>query len=182
MSIVKNNFWGEVMKEIIKQLIAASQNQMISYADYIENALYHPEQGYYMKRRQKIGKNGDFYTSSNVSDIYGELIGKWYARNADKIGLPSVICEIGAGNGRFARAFIQGWNKASDLALTYYIVEASSYHKELQRQELSGLENVEVIYAETFADSRMTEGLVFSNELFDAFPRSEERRVGKECR
>ncbi|HAQ08368.1 MAG TPA: SAM-dependent methyltransferase, partial [Bacillus bacterium] len=84
--------------------------------------------------------------------------------------LPAVVCELGAGNGRFARAFVQGWNEVCDKTLKYYIVEESPYHKELQRQELSGLENVEFVYAETFAHSGMSEGLVFSNELFDAFP------------
>jgi SAM-dependent MidA family methyltransferase len=158
------------MKEIISQYIAASPNKMITYAEYIELALYHPQEGYYMKEGKKIGREGDFYTSSNVSNIYGKLIGKWYAKNAASLGLPPAICEIGAGNGRFARAFIQGWNDASKLMLKYHIVEASPFHKELQREELQGIENVEVVYAKTFADTKMKQGLIFSNELFDAFP------------
>lgn len=83
------------MEEIIKQFIAATPNQIITYADYMEVALYHPKKGYYMKDRQKIGKSGDFYTSSNVSDIYGKLIAKWYAINAGNLGLPAVVCELG---------------------------------------------------------------------------------------
>jgi SAM-dependent MidA family methyltransferase len=158
------------MKEIISQFIADSPHKMISYADFIELALYHPEKGYYMKKREKIGKSGDFYTTSNVSDIFGRLIGKWFARNAGILGLQPSVCEIGAGNGRFASAFIQGWNEITNDILTYYIVEASPYHKSLQEQELSGLENVRITYANTFADSGMNQGLVFSNELFDAFP------------
>ncbi|MCM3665557.1 SAM-dependent methyltransferase [Mesobacillus subterraneus] len=158
------------MKEIISQFIADSPHKMISYADFIELALYHPEKGYYMKKREKIGKGGDFYTTSNVSDIFGRLIGKWFARNAGILGLQPSVCEIGAGNGRFASAFIQGWSEITNDILTYYIVEASPYHKSLQEQELSGLENVKITYANTFADSGMNQGLVFSNELFDAFP------------
>ena len=158
------------MKELISQFIAESPSKMISYAEYMELALYHPTEGYYIKSRQKIGKGGDFYTSSNISYIFGKLIGKWFAKNISRLDLPPVICEIGAGNGRFARAFILGWNELSDAALTYCIVEESPYHRELQSKELSGLENVQVTYAPSFEASGVSEGFVFSNELFDAFP------------
>lgn len=158
------------MKEIIRQIIDASPEKMISYAEFMELALYHPEEGYYIKERQKIGKEGDFYTSSNVSDVFGKLIGKWFAKNSRKLGLPPAVCEIGAGNGRFARAFIQGWNDLNDERLTYCIVEASPYHRKLQEAELNGLEDVKLLYGSTFADTGMKEGLIFSNELFDAFP------------
>ncbi|MGA9226933.1 MAG: SAM-dependent methyltransferase [Mesobacillus sp.] len=158
------------MKEIISKVIALSPLKLISYAKYMELALYHPSNGYYIKNRQKIGKDGDFYTTSNVSDVFGKLIGKWFAKNSGSLGLPPSVCEIGAGNGRFARAFIAGWNELSDSDLTYYIVEESPYHRELQSEALSELDNVQVVYAHTYADSGMNEGLVFSNELFDAFP------------
>ncbi|MBS8264884.1 SAM-dependent methyltransferase [Mesobacillus boroniphilus] len=158
------------MKELITQFIDASPEKMITYAEYIELALYHPEEGYYIKERQKIGKEGDFYTSSNVSDVFGKLIGKWFAKNFKNLGLPPSVCEIGAGNGRFARAFIQGWNEWKDETLTYCIVEASPYHRTLQEAELNGLEEVDILYADTFAYTGMKQGLIFSNELFDAFP------------
>jgi SAM-dependent MidA family methyltransferase len=170
MSIVKTFFQGVIMKEIIKEIIDASPEKMISYAEYMELALYHPEEGYYIKERQKIGKEGDFYTSSNVSDIFGKLIGKWFAKNCGNLGLPPFVCEIGAGNGRFARAFIQGWKELRDETLAYYIVEASPYHRRLQEAELNGLEDVDVLYADEFAETGMKQGMIFSNELFDAFP------------
>ncbi|MBT2693448.1 SAM-dependent methyltransferase [Bacillus sp. ISL-55] len=158
------------MKEIIRQFIDASPDKMISYAEYMELALYHPEEGYYIKERQKIGKEGDFYTTSNVSDVFGRLIGKWFAKHSGNLALPPSVCEIGAGNGRFARAFIEGWNDLNDERLTYCIVEASPYHRKLQEAELNGLEDVNLLYGSTFADTGMKEGLIFSNELFDAFP------------
>lgn len=158
------------MKEIIRQFIDASPEKKISYAEYIELALYHPEEGYYIKERKKIGKEGDFYTSSNVSDVFGKLIGKWFAKNSGNLGLLPSVCEIGAGNGRFARAFIQGWNEVKAETLTYCIVEVSPYHQRLQEAELNGLENVDILYANTFANTGMKQGLIFSNELFDAFP------------
>ena len=170
MSIVKTFFQGVIMKEIIKQFIEASPEKMISYAEYMELALYHPEEGYYIKERKKIGKEGDFYTSSNVADIFGKLIGKWFAKSFKSLDLPPSVCEIGAGNGRFARAFIQGWNEVNEETLSYWIVEASPYHRKLQAAELNGLENVDILYGEAFENTGMKQGMVFSNELFDAFP------------
>lgn len=158
------------MKEIIRQFIDASPQKMMTYADFIDLALYHPEAGYYITERPKIGRDGDFFTTSNVSDVFGKLIGKWYAGNAANLGLESSVCEIGAGNGRFASAFVQGWNEITAKPLTYYIVEESPYHRRLQADEFSSLPNVEFVYAGTFADTGMDHGLVFSNELLDAFP------------
>lgn len=170
MSIVENITEGEIMNEIIKQLISSSPDQMISYADYIGAALYHPEKGYYMKKNQKIGKTGDYYTTSNVSNIYGYLLGKWFALSAEKLGLEPVVMEIGGGTGRFARDFVQGWTELSDLVLTYYLVEVSPFHREVQAQLLTGLNQVEIVQISTVGEAGMKEGLVFSNELFDAFP------------
>jgi SAM-dependent MidA family methyltransferase len=158
------------MKEIIKEFIAVSPKKMITYADYMQLALYHPEEGYYIKERQKIGKKGDFYTSSNVSDVFGKLIGKWYAKKWRDLGLPPSVCEIGAGNGRFARAFIEGWREMNAETLTYYIVEKSRYHRSLQNAELTGLEDVMIVHGDTYAETEMHKGMIFSNELFDAFP------------
>lgn len=158
------------MKEIIKQLISSSPDRMISYADYIGAALYHPEKGYYMKKNQKIGKTGDFYTTSNVSNIYGYLLGKWFAAAAEKLGLEPSVMEIGGGSGRFARDFVQGWTELSDLVLTYYLVEVSPYHREVQAELVSGLSQVKIVQISSVEEAGMKEGLVFSNELFDAFP------------
>ncbi|WP_210365922.1 SAM-dependent methyltransferase [Bacillus sp. REN3] len=158
------------MKEIIKQRIAATEQQMITYADFIECALYHPEKGYYMKDVPKIGRGGDFYTTSNVSDVFGRLMGKWYANNTGKLNLGRTVCEIGGGNGRFAKAFIQGWNETSAEPLLYYLVETSPYHKQLQKELLSEITGAKVLYFEDYRETGMKEGLIFSNELFDAFP------------
>lgn len=158
------------MKELISQKIAASPKKMISYADFIELVLYHPDMGYYMKNMQKIGTRGDFYTTSNVSDVFGKLVGKWFANNAGKLDLPASVCEIGGGNGRFARAFIEGWKENSDEKLNYFLVEKSPYHRMLQKEEIGEVEGVQITYIDHFVGTAMTEGLVFSNELFDAFP------------
>ncbi|MCD4838129.1 SAM-dependent methyltransferase [Neobacillus sedimentimangrovi] len=156
------------MISYIHQLITNSPNQLITYADFIYASLYHPKFGYYMKDRQKIGKQGDFITTSNISDIYGRQIAKWASAIYQKTGLPAVFCEIGAGNGRFAEAFLREWEECSNVPLKYYLVETSPYHREQQRELLRN--NPAIVQFESLKEMGPIEGIVFSNELFDALP------------
>ncbi len=62
------------LPEIIIQKI--QQNGPISFRDFMEMALYYPELGYYNSQKERIGKKGDYYTSSNVTSIFGEMLGR----------------------------------------------------------------------------------------------------------
>ena len=156
------------MIKYLQKLILNSPKGFISYADFIGAALYHPEFGYYMKDKQKIGRQGDFITTSNISDVYGRLVAKWFSSTCKKTNLPPVFCEIGAGNGRFAEAFLQEWNDSIKAPLQYFIVESSPYHRKLQSELL--LRDFSVIQVESLSELGPFEGMVFSNELFDALP------------
>jgi SAM-dependent MidA family methyltransferase len=156
------------MQNIIIEKINQNSNQLISYADFIELALYHPTMGYYMRDQIKIGKSGDFITTSNISNVFGATFSKWFLNQVEKSGVEPVVCEIGAGNGRFAKSFLDTWKEETDIPLTYYIVETSPYHKKLQAELLS-IGN-EVVHIEHLSEVRPFKGMIFSNELFDALP------------
>ncbi|CAM3676254.1 SAM-dependent methyltransferase [Aeromicrobium ponti] len=156
------------MLNYFKNYIENSTLRMISYAEYIQQALYHPEYGYYMKSKPKIGPEGDFITSSNISDIYGRTVAKWFYNEACKNHLPFHVCEIGGGNGRFAKAFIDEWKLLADGQLQYYILETSPYHRQLQQEKISFSDHIRQI--ESLDEISPFKGLIFSNELFDAFP------------
>jgi SAM-dependent MidA family methyltransferase len=156
------------MNNYIEELIQNSHQKRITYAEYIKAALYHPEQGYYMNTDKKIGRSGDFITTSNVSHIYGKIMAKWYAENHVHYQLPAAVCEIGGGTGRFAKAFIEGWAQYSSVPLTYILVESSPYHQQLQMEALAGFNHFSQY--QNISELRDFTGLVFSNELFDALP------------
>jgi SAM-dependent MidA family methyltransferase len=157
------------MINYLKNIISQSPTQLISYADYINAVLYHPEKGYYMKKKQKIGKKGDFITTSNISDMYGRIMAKWFAATCLKNDLEPVFCEIGAGNGRFVLAFLQEWYDSIKAPLKYLIVESSPFHRELQKELLSEFSSI-VVQVERLEELDCFEGMIFSNELFDALP------------
>ncbi|MBP2240871.1 SAM-dependent MidA family methyltransferase [Cytobacillus eiseniae] len=152
----------------LKEYIAAHSQKKISYAEYMQVVLYHPIYGYYMKEKSKIGRNGDFITTSNVSDMYGRSLAKWFFQQAKELKLPFSVCEIGAGTGRFAKAFIDEWKAITTENLQYLIVEESPYHRKLQQEIITFNEGIRQI--ESLDDVRPFEGLIFSNELFDALP------------
>ncbi|WP_066293531.1 class I SAM-dependent methyltransferase [Bacillus sp. FJAT-29937] len=156
------------MINFLKEFILSQPLKMITYAEYMEVALYHNEHGYYMREKEKIGRKGDFITSSNISDFYGKSIAKWYFKQMNEWKLAPAICEIGAGTGRFAKAFIEEWNRLSPVPIHYYILEASPYHRKVQQEILSFNDYVKQI--EDLEEIHPFEGLIFSNELFDALP------------
>lgn len=156
------------MLNFLKSMINESPDHVITYADFINVALYHPELGYYMKDKPKIGREGDFITTSNISDLYGRLIAKWFAKISQQFALPLVFCEIGGGGGRFAKAFLDEWHATIQKPIEYIIVETSPFHRKLQADLLNGVNQVTQV--DSLEKIEKIEGMIFSNELFDALP------------
>lgn len=152
----------------LKNRILESPLKMITYAEYIEEALYHPTMGYYMKEKEKVGRFGDFITTSNISDIYGRAIASWFAKLVKNTGIPPVVCEIGGGTGRFAKAFIDEWKQISSEEIQYFLLEESPYHRKIQHNNIEFDEQIRQI--STLEELKTFKGFIFSNELFDALP------------
>jgi len=159
---------GDSMKKQLIEYINKKPLKMISYDEYMDFVLYHPCFGYYMKNREKIGRNGDFITSSNISNVMGKTFAKWFAGLVKEQKVSPHFCEIGAGNGRFAHAFLSEWYASDNPKLTYTIIEKSPYHIKLQKEKFK--EEWFIQYIEDLTELKNYNGLMFSNELFDALP------------
>lgn len=162
------------LTEKIVEALTQSENNQITFKQFMEMALYYPELGYYTKDREKIGKKADFYTSSSVGSVFGQTISKVLAELVSYIENQDYrIIEIGGGNGRFARDVLSELkikNPEVYTKLTYYMIETSPYHIQLQKEYLiDHLDHVEWIDdLEKLGNS--IKGVIFSNELVDAFP------------
>ncbi len=162
---------GELMKKIIVQSIEKTKDLFLPYDKYIELALYHPELGYYHRRKAKIGGSGDFYTSVSMSPVFGEFIGKWVGRKLIDSNLPPIICELGGGTGKMANDFLRGLeldNPELASKTIYYIIESSTYHRELILDMAAKDHRIRLL--ESISDMPEIEGIILSNEFFDAFP------------
>src|SRR5260370_21516622 len=50
-----------------------------SFAWFMEQALYHPEHGYYSSGRCAIGRRGDYFTNVSVGPVFGQLVAAQFA-------------------------------------------------------------------------------------------------------
>lgn len=156
----------------LRDLIAEQDG--INFADYMGQCLYHPEYGYYTSARTRIGKEGDFFTSSSVHSLFGRLVARQLEQMWRLLGCCEfTIAEQGSGEGHLcgdildaaAEEFPEFYAK-----LHYRIVEISPDHRQRQAGNLSQhLEAGRVKWC-GLDDLRGMEGCFLTNELVDAFP------------
>jgi SAM-dependent MidA family methyltransferase len=163
------------MINLLKEKIAASPKNFITYSEYMTTVLYDEEKGYYMTMKEKVGKEGDFYTNSNIHSIFSKIFAKMFIDIVSKEEIAVTICEIGAGTGRFAEGVIQEIkNNYPEYysQLTYIIIESSPYHRELQREVITEMNKIVQYESLQVAKKYLPnfDGIIYSNELFDAFP------------
>ena len=77
------------LRELIADRIRTSGP--ISFAEFMELSLYHPELGYYARAAQKTGRAGDFFTSVDVGPIFGELLARQFGEMWRSWGLTPVL-------------------------------------------------------------------------------------------
>ncbi len=158
--------------EIIRAEIRASGP--ISFARFMEQALYHPEHGYYSSGRASIGRDGDYFTNVSVGATFAQLFARQFAEiwNAMSRACDFVLVEQGAQNGQFARDLLQSIrDDAPDLfaSMRYRIIEPCASLQNRQQETLVEFHE-KVSWGPSIAVLAPFEGIHFSNELLDAFP------------
>jgi len=161
---------AQIREEILKR-------GAISFARFMELALYCPETGYYERKKDIVGTGGDFITSVSAGSLFGELLAfqlaEWLEgmRNAE-CGVR--ILEAGAHDGRLA-ADILNWLQAHRPGLfaeiEYVILEPSATRQAWQSETLKAFVP-RVRWLKGFSDPAVQrfKGILLSNELLDAFP------------
>ncbi|MBW6509912.1 MAG: SAM-dependent methyltransferase [Desulfuromonadales bacterium] len=156
----------------LRQQIEARQG--VTFAWFMEQALYHPEHGYYTSARTRIGKQGDFFTSSSVHPCFGRLIARQLEQMWQLLGGGAfVVAEQGAGEGHLAVDLMDAIREdfpSFYQSLRYCIVEISSDARRRQQETLQqhvAADRVEWCDLDDLAGMR---GCLLSNELVDAFP------------
>jgi SAM-dependent MidA family methyltransferase len=143
----------------------------LTFADYMDTVLYHPEFGYY--NTATIGPEGDFFTAASCDRDFGELLAVQFCQCWDILHRPDpfTILEMGAGEGDTALHIldaIQGSEPEFYAHLNYQIVERSPHKRQRQQAKLAPHPVTWHNWDDIPADS--IRGCCFSNELVDAFP------------
>lgn len=145
----------------------------IPFVDFMGLCLYHPLYGYYMVDRKRLGREGDFFTSSSVHVIFGRLIAKQLRQMWEILGCPGdfVVAEQGAGEGHLCLDILNAVQQDSPpfyASLQYHLLEISPDNRKRQAKLLQSHES-KVAWSELGSLVGM-EGCFLSNELVDAFP------------
>ena len=190
--------------EIIRREIA--ERGVLSFARFMELALYCPNSGYYEAKNDSPGRRGDFFTSVSVGELFGQLLAFQFADWLDELstrnpqplgparrsedGSTLNIVEAGAHDGTLA-GDILAWLRSNRPGLCgqiqYVILEPSPRRQQWQKETLQDFNNVR--WLSRFNDSTnhpdngcrgsRFNGVIFSNELLDAMP---VRRFGWDAR
>ncbi|HEX5543896.1 MAG TPA: SAM-dependent methyltransferase [Nitrospira sp.] len=170
------------------ELIAAIASEIaasgpIPFVRFMELALYHQQFGYYMRSpeppQERIGRRGDFYTSSDVHPILGQALAKQAEQMYRVLGQPHpfTIVEMGPGKGLLAKHILTTCAhryRSFFQHLRYVLVDRSPAMRELQHRNLTPwLDRPDLLaWVDDLADvaPQGLTGLFFSNELVDSFP------------
>lgn len=154
--------------QAIRQEIAAAGG-WISFARYMELALYAPGLGYYAAGARKFGAAGDFVTAPELSPLFGRALARPVA--AVMAATTPAVIEVGAGTGRLAADLLLELEALGQLPTHYAILDLSGDLRQRQAQTLADavphlLPRVQWLdrLPTTFS------GVVVGNELLDALP------------
>ncbi len=157
---------------------AIAERGPITFADYMQIALYDPTAGYYLSgERQRVGWEGDFITSADLHPLFGAAIGRKLAQIWKRLGRPQpfIVHEDGAGRGLLARDVL-AWARQEDSTAPRSggapraFAEALVYRMRDVADTPSGTRQW---LAEPQSESAVMElppQVILSNELIDAFP------------
>jgi SAM-dependent MidA family methyltransferase len=153
--------------QALQRLIAADIAQHagpISFARFMELALYAPGLGYYSGGAAKLGREGDFTTAPELTPLFGAALAQAVvpimAQSAPR------ILEFGAGSGKLARDILTELARSGVTLEQYAILEVSG---ELRaRQQAALAEFPQVIWLDALPAS--FDGVVIGNEVLDAMP------------
>ncbi len=146
----------------------------------MSEALFHPSRGYY-RTKNPIGKNSDFITAPEISQVFGELLAAYLVQIASSKKTEIALVEMGAGKGTLFKDIINSIRGLAEKRIpqavdfleraTFHIVEINPVLQKVQKESLG---EFEVKWYETFSEfvlqNQSSEIFFVSNELFDCFP------------
>src|SRR5438045_5180742 len=146
----------------------------VTFAWFMEQALYHPVHGYYSSGRCAIGRRGDYFTNVSVGSLFGRLLAAQFAEMWELLRRPDdfTIVEQGDQHGDFAADVLcTARAKAPEFfsAMRYCIVEPFPILQRRQSESLGDFRE-KVSWKKSLNDLDPFRGVHFSNELLDAMP------------
>ncbi len=149
-----------------------AQGGPLPVAQFMELCLTDPEHGYYITR-DPLGASGDFTTSPEISQMFGELIGIWAAAAWRTMGSPENVrlVELGPGRGTLMLDALRAARVLPEFraAAVAHLVEVSPVLETIQRLAFGSCD-VPVSWHKSLNEVPEGPLIVIANEFFDALP------------
>jgi SAM-dependent MidA family methyltransferase len=156
----------------------------ITFARFMEQALYHPEFGYYTRTtdaagEDRIGWSGDYFTSVDIHPVFGRALARQFAQIDEQLLGPDpfTVVEMGPGKGLLARDILAACERDAPALfsrLRYVLIERSPAMIASQQRHLAPWSaahgRVSWVHGLEALGTGSVTGVAFSNELVDAFP------------
>lgn len=155
--------------EYIRERIA-DEGGSISFAEFMQHALYAPGLGYYVSGTEKFGAGGDFVTAPEISRLFGRVLAGQVAVALQQVDGGRIL-ELGAGSGALASCLLQKLAELDALPECYCILEVSPDLVSRQQEHMASeipeyFERVQWVAEMPPAFS----GVIVANEVVDALP------------
>jgi SAM-dependent MidA family methyltransferase len=138
---------------------------------YMQLCLTHPKHGYYVSR-DPLGREGDFTTAPEVSQMFGELLGLWAASVWKAIESPPMVrlIELGPGRGTMMADALRALRVLPQMyqALSVHLVEINPVLRDKQKATLAGVRNIQ--WHDDIDDVPEGPSIILANEYFDVLP------------
>ena len=145
----------------------------ITFADYMEMCLYHPELGYYSGRSER--RRADYYTSVDMSPIFGRLLARQLNEMWMILGGPNrfTIAEFGSGTGTLAVQILDF--SRDELPEFYEAIDYRAIEVSVKRQDVANsalARHISAGHASILSEmaEAIAQGCVLTNEFLDALP------------
>jgi SAM-dependent MidA family methyltransferase len=155
-------------RKIVSEIEASGP---LTFARFMEIALYDPEAGYYASGRAMIGKHGDFFTNVSVGPVFGQILANQIGEMWSRLGKPArfALIEQGANDGQLALDILRAMTSEILKTVEYWIVEPFPALRRLQEKKFENLE-AKVKWVDDLDALPVFEGIHLSNELIDSLP------------
>ncbi len=144
----------------------------LTFEKFMDMALYDVDFGYYRSRNIRIGREGDYYTSSCLHPVFGAMLGRQLEEMWEVMCSPGdfEVLEMGAGRGYLCKDILDSLKKREIFtSLRYCIIEPGPAIKEQQKEVLRDYTD-KVKWVSSPGEVKGVKGCLLSNELLDAFP------------
>lgn len=158
-----------IMAGLHQTLLELATADKLDVATFMQHALYHPD-GYYAKSTV-WGKHGDYITSPDITQVFGEMVALWVMKEWEANQRPSCVqlVEMGPGNGTMIKDMLRTFRVLPDFnkALqAIHVLDIRPHHLEILDPRIQAhacLSEVSLMESDAAC-------YIVSNEFLDALP------------